>query len=102
MRPGWPGEYAGITPPASPGPVDAPAGADLGRHAGRYERTSRRFDVSVRDGRLYVVVTPTGQLAAAADAEPEELELYPADPAGNASSAGPSMTSPGRRSASAG
>ena len=36
------GEYAGITPPASPGPVDTAPGADLARHAGRYERTSRR------------------------------------------------------------
>ena len=29
-----------------------------------------------------MIVTPTGQLAAVRDAEPEEVELYPADPAG--------------------
>jgi hypothetical protein len=33
--------------------MDGAAGAaDLERYAGHYERTSRRFDVSVRDGRL--------------------------------------------------
>ncbi|HUZ52426.1 MAG TPA: hypothetical protein VMU94_07830 [Streptosporangiaceae bacterium] len=77
------GEYAGVTLPASPEPVAATAGAELARRAGRYERTSRRFDVSVRDGRLHAVVTPTGQLAAVRDAEPEELDLHPADPSGD-------------------
>ncbi len=76
------GEYAGVRLPASPEPVAMAADADLARHVGRYERTSRRFDVSVRDGRLHAVVTPTGQLAAMRDADPEEFDLYPADSSG--------------------
>jgi CubicO group peptidase (beta-lactamase class C family) len=56
------GEYAGVTMPSNPGPAALPDGtrtgaAELGRHAGRYERTSRRFEVSVRDGQLHVLVT---------------------------------------------
>jgi CubicO group peptidase (beta-lactamase class C family) len=77
-------DWAGITMPADPEPADSVrlADEDLGRHAGRYERTSRRFDVSVRDGRLRIVITTTGDLATLTDAEPEELVLYPADSSG--------------------
>jgi len=77
-------DWAGITMPADPEPADPVrlADEDLGRHAGRYERTSRRFDVSVRDGLLRIVITTTGDLAALTDAEPEELVLYPADSSG--------------------
>jgi CubicO group peptidase (beta-lactamase class C family) len=76
--------YAGMTMPADPEPADPTVvtDADLARHAGRYERTSRRFDVSVRDGLLRIVMTTTGNLAALTDAEPEELVLYPADSSG--------------------
>ncbi|HEX9032540.1 MAG TPA: serine hydrolase domain-containing protein [Streptosporangiaceae bacterium] len=86
------GEYAGITIPAGPEPTtgtagkDGPAdagGLDLGRHAGRYERTSRRFDVFVRDGQLHGVVTVTGELAAVRAAEDEEVVLLPSDTTGN-------------------
>ena len=59
----------------------APDAADLERYAGHYERTSRRFDVSVRDGRLAMELTMTGNLAVLVDAEPEDLLLYPAEPA---------------------
>jgi hypothetical protein len=55
----------------------------LAQHAGRYERTSRRFDVSVRDGQLHIVLTMTGNLADLTNSEPEELILYPADPSGS-------------------
>lgn len=67
---------AGIAMPAGPRPADG-AGADLERHAGRYERTSRRADVSVRDGQLRMVLTTTGQLASLVGSEPEELTLHP-------------------------
>ena len=77
------GEYAGVALPARWAPVGAAAGADLARYAGRYERTSRRFDVSVRRGRLHAIVTPTGELAEVRDAEPEEFDLYPADHSGD-------------------
>lgn len=77
------GEYAGLALPANPEPVAGPLDADLARHAGRYERTSRRFDVSYRGGRLHGVVTTTGQLAAVREAEPEEFDLYPADLSGD-------------------
>jgi CubicO group peptidase (beta-lactamase class C family) len=75
---------AGLTMPADPEPADPAVvtDADLARHAGRYERTSRRFDISVRDGLLRIVMTTTGSLAVLTDAEPEELVLYPADSSG--------------------
>jgi CubicO group peptidase (beta-lactamase class C family) len=76
-------DLAGVARPADPGPVDGGvAGLNLGRHTGRYERTSRRFDVSVRDGRLHLAATTTGDLAALMEATPEDLILYPADASG--------------------
>jgi CubicO group peptidase (beta-lactamase class C family) len=98
------GTLAGITMPAVPLPLGSPTGrngsqagsngsqaaaagpggADAGMKelAGRYERTSRRFDVSVRDGQLHVIITVTGNLADLVDSEPEELVLHPADTSG--------------------
>ena len=78
------GTLVGMTVPAPPGPVPAAAdgNADLERYAGRYERTSRRLDVSVRDGQLRMVVTMTGNLAALTDSEPEEVILHRADSSG--------------------
>ena len=92
------GDLTGVTMPPPPRPADgvpgsgsgpesrevagvdgAPDVADLDRYAGRYERTSRRCDVSVRDGRLAMELTMTGNLAALVEAEPEDLLLYPAD-----------------------
>ena len=75
---------AGITVPASPGPATGPVEPDLARHAGRYERISRRLDVSVRDGRLHVVSAMTDGRAAFGDEGPQEFDLYPADSAGRA------------------
>jgi CubicO group peptidase (beta-lactamase class C family) len=92
------GDLVGVTMPAIPlparfgGPADQVAGLvtvtadpdlDLERHAGRYERISRRFDVSVRDGRLHLVLTVTGKLADLFNSEPSELILYPADSSGD-------------------
>jgi CubicO group peptidase (beta-lactamase class C family) len=90
------GALSGVSLPADPSPADGLAGADpadpggspgpaglgLERHAGRYERTSRRFDVSVSGGQLRMVATTTGELAAITDPQPEELILYPADSSG--------------------
>jgi CubicO group peptidase (beta-lactamase class C family) len=77
-------EYAGLERPTAPEPLaGAAAGSDLARHAGRYERTSRRYDVSLRDGQLHAVLIATGELAAVRDSEPEELDLYPADATGS-------------------
>jgi len=74
----------GITMPASPRP--APESADieasLQQHAGRYERTARRYDVSVRDGLLHATATTTGSLAALTGPHPEEVTLHPADSTG--------------------
>jgi CubicO group peptidase (beta-lactamase class C family) len=77
------GTLAGVRLPplTQPAAVDA-TGLDLERHTGRYERSSRRFDVSVRDGRLYLLLTATGELATLAESQPEELILYPADASG--------------------
>ena len=78
------GTLTGVTVPAPPHPAPAGTGgnADLKRYAGRYERTSRRFHVSVRDGHLRIVLTMTGNLAALTDSEPEELFPRPADSSG--------------------
>ena len=92
------GDLTGVTMPPPPRPADgvpgagsgpeasavagidgSPGVADLERYAGHYERTSRRFDVSVRDGRLAMELTMTGNLAALVGAEPEDLLLYPAE-----------------------
>jgi len=75
-------EHAGVTMPAEPGPADGPVDVDLQQHAGRYERTSRRFDVAVRHGELHLVSSLTGDLAALSDEEPEDVVLYPADSSG--------------------
>jgi len=96
------GDLTGVTMPPPPRPADGlpgsgsgpeaggqPAGTpgvpDLERYAGYYERMSRQFDVSVRDGQLRMALTMTGNLAALVDAEPEDLPLHPAeatDPSG--------------------
>jgi CubicO group peptidase (beta-lactamase class C family) len=77
------GALAGVSMPACPAPTAEDGGdPDLGRLAGRYERTSRRLDVSVRDGRLHVILTPTGELATLTDSAPMELSLCPADASG--------------------
>jgi hypothetical protein len=91
------GTLVGVTMPGPPRPVagwrdpgygsavsgmdGASGGADLRQHAGHYERTSRRFDVSVRDGRLAMELSMTGNLAALVRSEPEDLLLYPAESA---------------------
>src|SRR5579859_3869593 len=77
------GSLAGVSMPAEPRPTaGGAAGVDLGRHAGRYERTSRRLDVAVRDGQLHLLLTATGPLATLSEAQPEDLVLHPADGSG--------------------
>jgi CubicO group peptidase (beta-lactamase class C family) len=74
---------AGITVPAGPEPAAGPVDADLRRHAVRYERTSWRYDVAVRDGRLHVIPGMTDDREAFSDDEPQEFDLYPADATGD-------------------
>jgi hypothetical protein len=80
------GSLTGTTMPAPPRPAASGSRAgeapDLQRHAGRYERVSRQFDVSVRDGQLRMTLTMTGNLAALTASEPEDLLLHPADSSG--------------------
>jgi CubicO group peptidase (beta-lactamase class C family) len=87
------GALTGVTMPAPLRPGSAGAGrtADLERFAGHYERTSRRFDVSVRDGQLRIVLSMTGNLAALTDSEPEDLLLHPAEPFDSFDSSGTSF-----------
>jgi CubicO group peptidase (beta-lactamase class C family) len=74
------GASGGASGAASEGASGAASGgADLERYAGHYERISRRFDVAVRDGRLTMELTMTGNLAALVGSEPEELLLFPAE-----------------------
>ncbi|MBV9451187.1 MAG: beta-lactamase family protein [Streptosporangiaceae bacterium] len=85
-------EVAGITMPAGPQPAVLPGDQaaqrdmadrlDAGRHAGRYERTARRYDVTVADGLPRATVTTIGQLSALVGPQPEDVFLYPADSTG--------------------
>ncbi len=74
---------AGIAVPAGPEPAAGPLDLDLRRHAGRYGRTSWRYDVAVRDGRLHVIPGMTDDREAFSDDEPQEFDLYPADATGD-------------------
>jgi hypothetical protein len=94
------GDLTGVTMPPPPRPADGTPGSGSGpeanrqpartadfaapggldRYAGRYERISRQFDVSVRDGQLRMLLTMTGNLAALTASEPEDLLLHPAGP----------------------
>jgi CubicO group peptidase (beta-lactamase class C family) len=76
-------DYAGVTVPPGPGPAPGPANPDVERHAGRYERTSWRYDVSVRDGMLHVVSGASGDRSAFSDEGPQEFDLHPADATGD-------------------
>jgi CubicO group peptidase (beta-lactamase class C family) len=78
---GVPGSGSGPEANGQPASTPCASTANLERYAGHYERTSREFDVSVRDGRLAMELTMTGNLAALVGAEPEDLLLYPAEPA---------------------
>ena len=105
------GHYAGITPAAEPEPGDRTDGADgadgvdLARHACRYERTSRRYDVVVRDGRLRVTDSLTDDRAEFSDDGPRNSTCTrPAarPPGAASSSAGSTTASPGVRRSSTG
>ena len=77
--------YAGVTVPAGPEPAAGTADLDLAleRHAGRYQRTSWQYDVSVRDGRLHVLSGASGDRASFSDDGPHEFDLHPADGTGD-------------------
>ncbi len=77
------GAYAAVTVPPSPEPAPGPPNPDLERHAGRYERTSWWYDVSVREGRLHVVSGASDDRAAFSDEGPHEFDLHPADGTGD-------------------
>jgi CubicO group peptidase (beta-lactamase class C family) len=76
-------DLCGVSLPAEPAPADGPADAEIARHAGRYERASRRIDVSVRDGGLRAVIVTTGPLGDLRDSEAEEFDFLPADRSGD-------------------
>ncbi|GAA1119672.1 hypothetical protein GCM10009630_16860 [Kribbella jejuensis] len=70
-------EYAGVAHPAAPQPADAPVDD---RHTGRYERASVRMDVNLRDDRLIMVESATGDRLAFAEEPVHEYELLPTEP----------------------
>lgn len=74
---------AGITMPDGPQPAADRSDLDLQRHAGRYERTSWRYDVCVQDGRLHVIPGLTDARETFSDDEPKEFDLHPADATGD-------------------
>jgi CubicO group peptidase (beta-lactamase class C family) len=73
------GTYAGAVMPPGPEPAADPSGVDASRYTGRYERTSRRIDIYLRDGQPRITYTTTGDLASLTSADSEDLALYPAD-----------------------
>lgn len=76
--------YCGLTLPAPPQPLDGPVPFGLGRHAGRYERSSHRYDISVDDdGGLHAVSLMTGPLGEVFESRHEEFDLRPADSSGD-------------------
>jgi CubicO group peptidase (beta-lactamase class C family) len=77
-------EFCGVSLPAELVPVTGAADGGLARHVGVYERSSRRVEVLVRDdGSLHAVFLTTGPLGELNESRPEDLDLYPADSAGN-------------------
>jgi CubicO group peptidase (beta-lactamase class C family) len=76
-------EFAGIAPPPLPQPAAEPVTLDPRLRAGRFERTSHRFDVSVRNGGVHLVSTLTGPLGDLMEEPTEEFPLYPADATGD-------------------
>ena len=81
------GAYAGMRPPPGPQPAAGPVNLDPHRHAGRYQRAGRWFDVSVRDGQLHLATALTGPLgemaSGTASGTAEEMTLLPADTSGD-------------------
>jgi CubicO group peptidase (beta-lactamase class C family) len=77
------GAYAGVTVPPSPGPVPGQANPNPERHAGRYQRASWRYEVSVRDGRLHVLSGASDDRGAIFEEGPYEFDLHPADATGD-------------------
>ena len=73
----------GITMPPPPEPLGSgvPA-ADVTHLAGRYERTARRYDISVAGGTLRATAMTTSSLAALTGPRPDEVALLPADDTG--------------------
>ncbi len=78
--------YADVEMPPGPQPAPPevqPDGDRLAEHVGRYERTSRRYDVSLQGGRLQLVSTMSGARALIGDEGPQTLVLQPADGTGD-------------------
>jgi len=74
---------AGIAMPAGPGPAsETVTEISPERHAGRYERTARTYDVTLVGGLLRATIITTGVLGAITGAPPEQVTLYPADATG--------------------
>jgi hypothetical protein len=74
--------YAGVQIPRGHEPA-AGVTTDLDRHTGRYERTSRRLEVFVRNGELHMISTMTGDRAMFSDDGPQEFVLLPTDASGD-------------------
>jgi CubicO group peptidase (beta-lactamase class C family) len=76
-------QHLGIGLPPAPAPAEGVVPDDPGRHAGRYRRSGRQYDVEVRDGELWLHWTALGDLAAALPESSASFELRPADATGN-------------------
>ncbi|WP_245899584.1 beta-lactamase family protein [Nonomuraea indica] len=73
------GELLGLAVPPKLGPPAEPYETDVERHAGVYERTGARLQLTARDGRLTLHVEPTGALA---DRQPRlDVDLVAVDDA---------------------
>ena len=73
----------GISMPPGPAPTGANGVRyDVAGYAGRYERTARRYDVSVTGGHLRATAMTTSSLATLTGPQPDEVTLLPADDTG--------------------
>ncbi len=77
-------EYVGAAPPAVPTPRPEVVAHDPARHVGRYERTSRRYDVTLRGQMLHVLSELTGDRTELSDEWSAEFDLHPVDVEGSA------------------
>lgn len=76
-------ELTDVAPPPLPGPDLDATPVDLGRHTGVYDRRAARYEVELVGEELWVVSTPSGELAHHGGGS-ERMRLLPRDDSGRA------------------
>ncbi len=75
--------HLGASLPPDPEPADGVVPRDPGRHAGRYRRSGRQYDIEMYDGGLRLRWTALGELAAILPESAETFDLLPTDASGD-------------------